>query len=151
VIEHALRAYYADSSDPNELVGELLAKYDADGRAAALEDAAGIAVRAARGCGDSEAGQYAASVAASIGKQLRGMAAEMTQRGSEKDTRGESSPLQGESTHRHPRPCEFPTVLPCTCPRPSALPEASFIRARHRRLIAAFFRGAADAQPRAAA
>lgn len=60
----------------------------------------------------------------------------------EKDTRG-GSPQQGESTHEHahPRPCEFPTVLPCRCPRPSALPEASFIRARHRAGIGAAFAG----------
>lgn len=61
----------------------------------------------------------------------------------EKGTRG-GSPQQGESTHRHPhpRPCEFPTVLPCMCPRPSALPDSSFVRARRRALVAAFFRGA---------
>ncbi|GAA3527489.1 hypothetical protein [Streptomyces osmaniensis] len=61
----------------------------------------------------------------------------------EKDTRG-GSPQQGESTpeQRHPRPCEFPTVLPCTCPRPSMLPEASLIRAQHRACIASFFRAA---------
>ncbi|CAL9594270.1 hypothetical protein SUDANB1_05289 [Streptomyces sp. enrichment culture] len=65
-------------------------------------------------------------------------------RDSEKDTRGES-PLQGESTHLHPLPCEFPTVLPCRCPvRPSELPEASFVRARRRACIAAFFHGAHD-------
>jgi hypothetical protein len=63
----------------------------------------------------------------------------------EEDTRGES-PQQGESTReqRHPRPCEFPTVLPCTCPRPSALPDAAFVRARRRARIAAFFHGARD-------
>ncbi|MET9729276.1 hypothetical protein ABZZ79_00995 [Streptomyces sp. NPDC006458] len=63
----------------------------------------------------------------------------------EKDTRGGSS-QQGESTHeqRHPRPCEFPTVLPCTCPRPSALPDSAFARARRRARIAAFFHGARD-------
>jgi hypothetical protein len=61
----------------------------------------------------------------------------------EKDTRGES-PQQGESTHRHPRPCEFPTTLPCTCPRPSALSDASFVRARRRARIAAFFHSARD-------
>ena len=45
-----------------------------DDRAATLREATDVAVRAARGCGDSEAGQYAASVAASIGKELRRMA-----------------------------------------------------------------------------
>ena len=59
----------------------------------------------------------------------------------EKDTRGES-PQQGESTHRHPRPCEFPTVMPCTCPRPSALPDASLARARRRARVAPFFHAA---------
>ncbi|MEU2739867.1 hypothetical protein ABZ656_32045 [Streptomyces sp. NPDC007095] len=64
--------------------------------------------------------------------------------GGEKDTRG-VSPQQGESTHRHPRPCEFPTVLPCRCPvRPSSLPEVSFVRARHRARVAAFVHGARD-------
>ncbi|MEU8902142.1 hypothetical protein [Streptomyces mirabilis] len=43
-------------------------------RAAILREAAEVAVRAARGCGDSEAGQYAASVAAGIGKELRRLA-----------------------------------------------------------------------------
>ncbi|MFF7171133.1 hypothetical protein [Streptomyces pseudovenezuelae] len=66
----------------------------------------------------------------------------------EKDTRG-GSPRQGESTHRHTRPCEFPAVLPCTCPRPGALPEASFVRARRRARIAVFFRGAGAARTRA--
>ncbi|MGA5489604.1 hypothetical protein ACPCK1_17830 [Streptomyces pseudogriseolus] len=74
----------------------------------------------------------------------------------EKDTRG-GSPQQGESTpeQRHPRPCEFPTVLPCACPRPSALPDVSFVRARRRSRIAAFFHaaraGRADARSGAAA
>ncbi|MFD9212053.1 hypothetical protein ACFVY9_02835 [Streptomyces sp. NPDC059544] len=71
-------------------------------------------------------------------------ATDVTARDSEKDTRG-VSPLQGESTHLHPLPCEFPTVLPCRCPvRPSHLPEASFVRARRRACIAAFFHGARD-------
>jgi hypothetical protein len=67
--------------------------------------------------------------------------ADAVTRGREKDTRG-GSPQQGESTHRHPRPCEFPTVLPCTCPRPSALPDASFVRARYRARIAPLFHAA---------
>lgn len=45
-------------------------------RASALDAAAEVAASAARGCGDSETGQYAASVAAGIGKQLRRMAEE---------------------------------------------------------------------------
>lgn len=43
---------------------------------AALGEAAEVAVRAARGCGESEAGQYAASVAAGVGKELRRLADE---------------------------------------------------------------------------
>jgi len=45
-------------------------------RATVLNEAAEVAVRAARGCGDSEAGQYAASIAAGIGKELRRLAVE---------------------------------------------------------------------------
>jgi hypothetical protein len=53
-------------------------------RAEILAEAAKVAVRAARDCGDSEAGQYAASVAAGIGKELRRMARTAGQ--GEKDT-----------------------------------------------------------------
>lgn len=53
-------------------------------------------------------------------------------------------PAEDEATHRHPRPCEFPTVLPCCCPRPGALPDASFVRARRRACIGAFFHGTRD-------
>lgn len=105
VVEHALRVYYSDGSDPIGFVDALLAKYDGE-----LLAAHGI--------------------------------------GGEKDTRGES-PQQGESTHRHTRPCEFPTVLPCTCPRPGQMPEASFVRARSRARIAEFFRSAGAARTRA--
>lgn len=63
--------------------------------------------------------------------------ADAVARGSEKDTRG-GSPQQGESTHRHTRPCEFPEVL-CTCPRPRGLPDASFVRARRRARVGAYF------------
>jgi len=61
----------------------------------------------------------------------------------EKSIPAGEQPVEDEATrrHSHPRPCEFPEVLPCSCPRPGALPEASFIRARKRRLIAAFFQG----------
>lgn len=45
-------------------------------RAAALREAAEVAVRAARACGESETGQYAASVAAGIGRDLRRLAGE---------------------------------------------------------------------------
>lgn len=44
-------------------------------RVEVLNEAAEVAVRFARACGDSEAGQYAASVAARIGAELRLMAA----------------------------------------------------------------------------
>lgn len=58
-------------------------------RAEVLRSAAEVAVRAARGCGDSETGQYAASIAAAIGKELRGMA----------DADGKDTRTAGESTH----------------------------------------------------
>ncbi|MFI7890936.1 hypothetical protein ACIFUY_06685 [Streptomyces sp. CACIS-1.16CA] len=45
-------------------------------RAAHYREAAEVAVRAARACGDSETGQYAASVAAGIGRDLRRLAGE---------------------------------------------------------------------------
>ncbi|WP_329309364.1 hypothetical protein [Streptomyces microflavus] len=45
-------------------------------RAAVLREAAEVAVRAARACGESETGQYAASVAAGIGRDLRRLAGE---------------------------------------------------------------------------
>lgn len=49
---------------------------DARLRAAVLREAAEVAVRAALGCGDSETGQYAASVAAGIARELRRLADE---------------------------------------------------------------------------
>ncbi|SEO82871.1 hypothetical protein [Actinacidiphila rubida] len=60
-------------------------------RAEVLTEAAEVAVRAARGCGDDERGQYAASVAAGVGAELRRMAE------AGKDTR------EGEST----QPADF--------------------------------------------
>ncbi|MEV8124067.1 hypothetical protein AB0P07_08130 [Streptomyces sp. NPDC085944] len=50
-------------------------------------------------------------------------------------------PVEDGATHRHPRPCEFPTVLPCMCVRPGHLPEASFLRARQRGRIGDYFAG----------
>ncbi|MGW0012566.1 hypothetical protein ACWDVX_22825 [Streptomyces tendae] len=50
-------------------------------------------------------------------------------------------PVVDVATHRHPRPCEFPTVLPCQCVRPGHLPEASFLRARKRQRIGDYFAG----------
>ncbi len=52
----------------------LLDEVRAEARAEVLREAAEVAVRAARSCGDTEAGQYAASVAAGVGKELRRMA-----------------------------------------------------------------------------
>lgn len=52
---------------PNNLLGVVT-------RPDVLREAAKVAVRAARGAGDSEAGQYAASIAAGIAKELRAMA-----------------------------------------------------------------------------
>lgn len=43
-------------------------------RSESLDEAAEVAVRAARGCGDDERGQYTASVVASVGAELRRMA-----------------------------------------------------------------------------
>jgi len=52
---------------------QMEAKLDAY-RAEVLREAAEAAVRAARGCGDSETGQYAASVVACVARKLRRMA-----------------------------------------------------------------------------
>jgi hypothetical protein len=62
----------------------------------------------------------------------------------EKCIPGGAQPAEDGATHRHPRPCEFPTVLPCSCPRPSALPDTAFVRARRRARIAEFFRSARE-------
>ena len=61
----------------------------------------------------------------------------------EKCIPGGEQPVEDGATHRHPRPCEFPEVLPCRCVRPGRLPDSSFVRARQRARIAAFFRCAA--------
>ncbi|MEV8394786.1 MULTISPECIES: hypothetical protein [unclassified Streptomyces] len=101
----------------------------------ALREAAEIAACEIQFAGpDSEAGRAFAYLA----DRYRTMAAESD----EKDTRG-SVPHPGGSTHQHPRPCEYPAVLPCRCPvRPRALPAASTDRARRLSLIAAAFTGA---------
>jgi hypothetical protein len=52
-------------------------------------------------------------------------------------------PREDDATHRHPRPCEFPEVLPCRCVRPGRLPDSSFVRAKQRARISGFFRCAA--------
>ncbi|MFI2349763.1 hypothetical protein ACH492_22450 [Streptomyces sp. NPDC019443] len=56
-------------------VDQLLAAAQTETRGEAFNEAAEVAVRAARACGNSETGQYAASVAAGIGKELRHLAA----------------------------------------------------------------------------
>ncbi|MEV6836809.1 hypothetical protein AB0N17_20255 [Streptomyces sp. NPDC051133] len=48
---------------------------------------------------------------------------------SEKDTRG-GSPRQGESTHRHGLPCEYPEALPCRCSDRPADVQSSWAVAR---------------------
>lgn len=62
--------------DPGLAARSLAAMPGPADRAAVLTEAAEVAVRAARDCGDSEAGQCAASVAAAISKKLRRLAAE---------------------------------------------------------------------------
>ncbi|MCT9139038.1 hypothetical protein [Streptomyces violarus] len=58
----------------------------------------------------------------------------------EKCIPGGEQPAEDGATHRHPRPCEFPEVLPCLCSQPGRLPDAAFIRARNRARIAGLFR-----------
>lgn len=59
-------------------------------------------------------------------------------------------PVEDGATHRHPRPCEFPEVLPCRCVRPGRLPDSAFVTARARARIAGFFRCAAAGRADAA-
>lgn len=59
-------------------------------------------------------------------------------------------PIEDGATHRHPRPCEFPEVLPCRCVRPGRLPDSAFVTARARARIAGFFRCAAAGRTDAA-
>lgn len=49
-------------------------------------------------------------------------------------------PVEDVATHRHPRPCEFPEVLPCRCVRPGRLPDSSFVRAKQLARVSGFFR-----------
>lgn len=49
-------------------------------------------------------------------------------------------PVADVATHRHPRPCEFPEVLPCRCVRPGRLPDSSFVRAKQLARVSGFFR-----------
>ncbi|MFD5838184.1 hypothetical protein ACFWHV_32245 [Streptomyces collinus] len=64
----------------------------------------------------------------------------------EKCIPGGEQPVEDGATHRHPRPCEFPEVLPCRCVRPTALPEESFLRARRRALVSSYFEGSRQGQ-----
>lgn len=63
---------------------------------------------------------------------------------------GAPEPVEDVATHRHPRPCEFPEVLPCRCVRPGNLPDGAFVRAKQRARIAAYFRCAAYGRAAAA-
>lgn len=86
----ATEAYRLAHAYRDEVLAEHRAQFtmaDARGiaashRAAVLDDAAEVAHRAARACGDDEVGQYAASVAAGIGRELRRMAAEAREKSS---------------------------------------------------------------------
>lgn len=154
VIEHALRVYYADSRDPQHVVERLLAQYDAerpalpplwvadyDGapltlhltREAARDACDDVAKVDAHGrCWDwrTEAGEtdrqfWTHQDDDSPVGYTGGEVWQISVESSEKDTRG-SAPQQGEST---PYP-----------PRPHALPESSFARARACERIGGFFR-----------
>jgi hypothetical protein len=72
---------------------------------AALGEAAEVAVRAARGCGESEAGQYAASVAAGVGKELRRLADEPAPGPSRVAGEAQQPETQGAPCSQ-PNPCE---------------------------------------------
>jgi hypothetical protein len=133
VVEYALRVYYQDSRDPKGMAEQMLAKYDTERRSAALKEAASEAEGAVALFEDSDEGAAAAGAMEGIAIRYRRMAGE-------KSTPGGSQPYEDDATHRHPQPCEFPTVVPCICPRPRELPEASFAQARRRSQIAGFFR-----------
>ncbi|MFC8873186.1 hypothetical protein [Streptomyces ardesiacus] len=53
---------------------------------------------------------------------------------------GAPEPVADVATHRHPRPCEFPEVLPCRCVRPGRLPDSSFVCAKQLARVSGFFR-----------
>lgn len=169
VIEHALRVYYADSRNPQNLVDGLLASYDAERVIPPLwvadYDSAPLTLHLTREAARDACDDVAKVDAHGQGWDWRtedgdidrqfwthedddrptgytgGAVWQISVEGGEKDTRG-GSPQQGEST---PEP-----------PRPSALGVESFARARHRAGIAGFFRCAnwgreAGAQMRGAA
>jgi hypothetical protein len=154
VIEHALRVYYADSRNPQNLVDGLLASYDAERVIPPLwvadYDSAPLTLHLTR-----EAARAACDDVAKVDAHGKcwdwrtedgdtdrqfwthedddrptgytgGTVWQITVEGGEKDTRGEPSPQQGESTH--------------PAPRPGVLPVDSFTRARKRSAVAAFFR-----------
>lgn len=116
VIEHALRVYYADSRDPHGFVEKLLAKYDADH----LREAAALVEDRACDADFTESRDYCAGLREGVEVLNRAAAND-----GEKDTRGHQ-PHEGESTHQPPRP--------------HALPESSFARARQCERIGGFFR-----------
>ncbi|MCU8589353.1 hypothetical protein [Streptomyces sp. A13(2022)] len=134
VIAHALRVYYQDDRDPAGFVERLLAQYDAEQRAAVLVEAAVEAEGAVSLFADSDEGAASAGAMEGIALRYRRMAGE-------KSIPADAQPVEDDATHRHPRPCEYPEVLPCCCVRPGRLPEASFLRARRRSLVGAFFEG----------
>lgn len=146
VIEHALRVYFADSADPNAVVDRLLANYDAERPFPPLwvadYDSAPLTLHLTREAARAACDDVATVDAHGQGWDWRtegddvdrqfwtnpdddrptgytgGAVWQIAVEGSAKDTRGES-PRTGESTHdqRHPRPCEYPELLPCQCPR----------------------------------
>lgn len=154
VIEHALRVYYADSAEPAAIARELLAQYDAERPAipplwVADYDGAPLTLHLTREAARAACDDVAMVDAHGQGWDWRteagdtdrqfwthpdddrptgytgGSVWQVTVEGGEKDTRG-SAPQQGEST---PEP-----------PRPHALPESSFARARACERIGGYFR-----------
>lgn len=173
VIAHALRVYYQDDRDPAGFVEQLLAKYDAERDAVtplwvADYDSAPLTLHRTR-----EAARAACDDVAKVDANgqcwdwrteddgtdrqfwthadddrptgyTSGAVWQITVEPSEKSIpAGAPEPVEDDATHRHPRPCEFPEVLPCRCVRPGHLPDASFVRAKERARISGFFRCAA--------
>lgn len=169
VIEHALRAYYADSSDAQGLVDKLLAQYDDERPIPPLYvadyDSAPLTLHRSREAARAACDDVAKIVAHGqywdwrtedddVDRQFwahpdddsptgytGGAVWQVEVEPSEKCIPGGVQPREDGATHRHPRPCEFPEVLPCLCVRPAALPEESFLRARRRALVSSYFEG----------
>ncbi|WP_051852089.1 hypothetical protein [Streptomyces sp. NRRL F-5650] len=169
VIEHALRVYYADSVDPQRVVDHLLTKYDAERDATtplwvADYDSAPLTLHrtreAARDACDDIAkvdanGQHWDWRTEEDGTDRQfwahpdddrptgytgGAVWQITVEPSEKSIPAGEQPVEDVATHRHPRPCEFPEVLPCRCVRPGRLPDSSFVRAKQLARVSGFFR-----------